>query len=571
LITTSVPEYEIEHLVHAMVPMRDGIRLSTDLFIPKGNANHSGPWPVLLTRTPYGNSDAQRAERLLYFARRGFACAFQDCRGRYDSEGEWEPFRSERNDGMDTIAWLAAQDFCNGSVGVTGGSYEGYCTWVVAYDRHPALKAICPIVPLPDPVINVPYQNGALFWNMVVWALMVHGRVNQNTGVANWKDLFLHLPLRTLDKAAGMESATWQNWCDHPALDDWWKEVCYMDKLGRVDIPALHICGWYDDDGISTYINYPKMRREAATAEARDAQMLVIGPWPHKVNVSSVVGEVDFGAGAVIDLNAIRLKFFAKYLAGEDHGLGGEPRCRIFLMGENRWHGFDDWPPTGAETKRLYLSSGGNANSLFGDGKLTTEAQRQGDVDAADCDLFTYDPANPVPYVTDPVALQLGEATDQQSIERRPDVLVYTTAPLEEDVVICGRVFAELYISTDVPATDFTAKLVDVWPNGRAIQLCDGIQRAEFRNSLESPEWLEPGKVYKVVVDMWATGIRFLRGHSIRLEVSSSAVPKFCRHLNTKEPQADATDWQVAHQVVWHTSEYPSAVVVEVVKPDVAD
>jgi hypothetical protein len=555
--TSPTPQYEIEQRIHVLVPMRDGVRLSTDLYLPKGD----GPWPVILTRTPYGNSDPLRVERLAYFAARGFACAHQDCRGRHDSEGEWEPIRHERNDGIDTIDWLSKQDFCNGSVGMLGRSYEGYCTWMAAHDRHPALKAIVPIVALPDPVLNLPYQNGAFFWNLIVWALMVHGRTNQNLSLVNWTKLFTHAPMRDMDKAVGMESKTWQNWMDHPTLDDWWKKACYMHLRSRVDIPAMHICGWYDDDGIATYLNYPGMRKDAATQKARDEQRLIIGPWPHKINASTKVGEIDFGPSAVVDLNAIIFRFFAKHLTGEDHCTEPEPRCRLFIMGENRWHGFDDWPIKGAVRTKLYLTSGGNANSLFGDGALS-DSPPGADIPP---DKYIYDPDNPVPYVTNPVDLQLGEATEQQAIERRPDVLVYTTPPLEKDVAVCGRVFVELHISTDVRGTDFTAKLVDVWENGRAIQVCDGIQRAEFRNTLEKAEWLEKDKVYRLTIDAWATGIRFFKGHCIRLEISSSAVPKFCRHLNTDTDQASETRGIVAHHVVHHDAKYPSHLTLDII------
>ncbi|MBN2083268.1 CocE/NonD family hydrolase [bacterium] len=559
MLTSPTPKYELDYRYHVMVPMRDGIRLSTDLAIPRG----PGPWPVVITRTPYGNNDSLRTERLLWLARRGFAVAYQDCRGRYDSEGEWEPFRTEREDGMDTLDWLSRQDFCNGSIGVTGRSYEGYNANVLAYDRHPALKAVVPIVALPDPVLNVPYQNGAFFWNMLIWSCMVHARSNQDVTKVNWADLYTALPLNELDKLTGFDSETYQHWMAHPTLDDWWKAVCYMDKWERVDIPALHVCGWYDDDGISTYKNFPGLRAAAKTGEARDGQRLIVGCWPHATNKSSQVGELDFGEGAVIDLNSLIFRFFAKHLAGEDHGLDADPRCRLFIMGENRWHGLPDWPIPGATTTKYYLHSGGDANSLFGDGTLSTSPP----VDEP-ADGYTYDPLNPVPYVTDPVKLQLGEATDQQSIERRPDVLVYTTPPLAEDTVVCGRVFAELYIASDAPGTDFTAKLVDVYQNGMAIQLCDGVQRAEFRESLEQPSWLEAGRVYKLTVDMWATGLRFFKGHRIRLEVSSSAVPKFARHLNTNTDQNTETKPRIARQTVYHDREYPSCLIVDIVPED---
>ena len=591
MITSLTQKYEVEQRIDVKVKMRDGVKLSTDLYLPKGK----GPWPVILSRTPYGNHDSIRLVPKVWFAQRGFVFAFQDCRGRHDSEGEWEPFRAERKDGFDTIDWLAKQDFCNGSIGMMGGSYEGYTTWMGATSFHPKMKAMVPIVALPDPVINVPYQNGAFFWNMIVWALMVFGRTNQNLTNINWKDLFTHTPLREQDRLAGMASKTWQNWMDHPTLDKWWKEVCYMHLWDKVNIPALHICGWYDDDGISTYKNFPGMRKHAKTPKAREAQELIIGCWAHKVNLSSKVGEIEFGQQALIDLNSLILKFFAKHLVGEYHDAGttqncvtlnavkslsgqktqilppprrgqndknrgGEPRCKIFIMGENKWHGVSDWPIPGAQTFKFYLHSDGNANSLLGDGGLGID--EPGDEKP---DHYTYDPKDPTPYVTDPISLQLGEAFDQQAIERRMDVLVYSTKPLKEDVIICGRVFVDLYISTDVRGTDFTAKLVDVWPNGKAIQLNDGIQRAEFRNSLAKAEWLEKDKVYKVVIDVWATGIRFLKGHQIRVEISSSAVPKFTPHLNTDEPQADATEAVIAHQIIHHSKEYPSALIVDVV------
>jgi putative CocE/NonD family hydrolase len=557
MITSLTPKYEVEQRIDIKVRMRDGTKLSTDLYIPKGK----GPWPVILSRTPYGNHDQTRLAMKIWLAQRGFAFAFQDCRGRHDSDGHWEPFRTERADGYDTISWLAKQDFCNGNIGMMGGSYEGYTTWMAATSFHPKLKAIVPIVALPDPVINVPYQNGAFFWNMIVWGLLIFGKTNQNLANINWNKLFTYLPLRKLDEAVGITSQTWQNWMDHPTFDKWWKDVSYMHLWNKVNIPALHICGWYDDDGISTYKNFPGMRQHAKTPKARDGQELLIGCWAHKVNVSSKVGEIDFGPQALIDMNSLIMKFFARHLAGEKHDKKPAPRCRIFIMGENKWRGVTDWPIPKAKTTKFYLHSNGQANSLYGDGVLGDKAPTANEKP----DRYVYDPKDPTPYVTDPVSLQLGEATDQQAIERRMDVLVYSTPPLKQDMIICGRVFAELYISSDVPGTDFTGKLVDVWPNGRAIQLSDGIQRAEFRNSLAKAEWLKVGQVYKVTIDMWATGMRFLKGHQIRLEISSSAVPKFSPHLNTDTDQADETKGRIAHQVVHHSVEYPSALIVDVV------
>jgi putative CocE/NonD family hydrolase len=530
------------------VKMRDGTLLSTDLILPDGK----GPFPTILTRTPYGNHDPARLVLKYWMAERGFAYAFQDCRGRHDSDGTWEPFRFEREDAYDTLDWLSRQEFCNGSIGMTGGSYEGYCCWVAAPSSHPSLKAIAPMVPLPDPVLNVPYQNGAFFWNMIVWGLMVHGRTNQNTKNIPWQKFYQSLPLGEMDKMIGMDSQTWKNWTTHPTFDTWWKEVCYMHQYGDVDLPILHICGWYDDDGISTYRNFPGMRKEAKTQKAKDAQELIIGCWPHQINKSSRVGELEFGESAVIDLNGKLFQFFTKHLTEGNLPTEKKKRCELFLMGENKWREFDDWPVPGSINKKLYLRE---------DGVLSFDPSASEE----NPDHYRYDPKNPCPYVTDPVALQLGEASDQQEIEKREDVLVYSTEVLKKDMVVCGRVFIELYFSSDVPATDFTGKLVDVYPDGKAIQICDGIQRAEFRNSLEKAEWLEPEKIYSMNIDLWATGLRFLTGHQIRLEISSSAVPKFFPHCNTTRDQAKETKVVVANQKVYHDINHPSALLLTII------
>ncbi len=523
------------------VVMRDGIRLSADLLIP----DKRGPFPVILIRTPYGNHDKARLEQKIWLAKRGFAVVFQDCRGRHDSEGEWEPFRFEAEDGFDTLKWIANQPFCNGHIGMMGGSYEGYCCWMAAVQSPPSLKAMIPLVPLPDPVVNVPYQNGAFFWNMIVWGLMVHGRTNQEVSMVDWPKFYLTTPLKEMAEKTGFQDKTWENWMTHTMKDDWWKKVCYQPLLPQVRIPVLHISGWYDDDGIATFTNYPAMRQNP-DPETRNQQELLIGAWPHKINKNQKIGQVDFGPTCLIDLNKPIAQFFWKHLVN-DQDVPITSRCRLFIMGDNQWIGTEDWPIEGSQSGKLYLHSHGSANSLHGDGWLSFDPPQE-----EESDTFLFDPANPVPYLTDPNTLQLGEAFDQTEMEQREDVLVYTTPPLKEDLVICGQLFLQMWIQTDAPGTDFTGKLVDVWPTGEAIQINDGIQRAEFRNQLESPDWLSPDQVYPIRIDLWATGICFKKGHRIRIEVSSSAVPKFYPHHNTKEIQSEAVEWKKARQRVFH-------------------
>jgi len=532
----------------------DGARLSTDVYLPEDD----GPWPCVLIRTPYNNNDPVKKIPLAReFASSGYAVAIQDVRGRYDSEGEWEPFFNEAKDGLAAQRWLAGQDFCDGSIALMGRSYEGYCAWVQAFGHHPAVRAIIPIVALPDPVVNVPWQNGSPFWNMMTWALFVHGRTNQDVEQYDWESLYSFRPLNRLDEQLGFKSKAWRDWMDHPLKDEYWKRACYMHRMAELDIPALHICGWYDDDGPSTYNNYPNARRLAVS---RDEQYLLIGPWPHATNTKCIIHGVDFGPEEVIDLNGFILDWLDMIIGGRPKNWGDRKRARIFLMGSNTWHDMDDWPPPDAVEKSLYLSSGGSANTMFGDGALLDEPTEQGNA----FDEYIYDPDHPTPYLYDAGTLQVGGPFDARPVERRDDVLCYTSAILEEDLVICGRVFAELWVSSSAEDTEFCAKLCDVHPNGVSRQLCDGNIRLALRESLEKPDPVCPGEVAKVRIDLWATGTRILKGHRIRLEVASAAMPKFAAHTNTLDPPGSAVDAVIATNRVYHDIEHPSRVILPV-------
>ena len=364
---TKRPIHGVRVLLDQQCPAEDGVRLSTDVYLPDG----PGPWPCVLIRTPYNNNDAVKKIPLAReFASNGYGVAIQDVRGRYDSEGEWEPFFHEHEDGLATQAWLAAQPCCNGRIALYGRSYEGYCVWMGAFGHHPAVKAIIPIVALPDPVVNVPWQNGSVFWTMITWAMLVHGRTNQDVGQYPWEALCRFRPLNNLDEKLGFSSKAWQEWLAHPTKDEYWRRACYLHRMAELDVPALHICGWYDDDGISTYANYPSARR---LAKSRDEQYVLIGPWPHATNTKTVVPGVDFGPEEVIDINGFILDWLDKQIGGRPASWSGRKRARIFLMGSNDWHDFDDWPPPGTKEQAFYLHSGGRANTFHGDGVLVSE------------------------------------------------------------------------------------------------------------------------------------------------------------------------------------------------------
>jgi putative CocE/NonD family hydrolase len=375
----------------------------------------------------------------------------------------------------------------------------------------------------------------------------------------DWAHVYEHLPLRTMDEQAGRVSAQWREELDHPTLDDYWQPLCYQDRLERVNVPVLHISGWYDDEQIGTPRNFAAMRARAATPEARDHQKLLMGPWGHAVNKTGKLGEVDFGPQALIDLRAYQERWFARWLKGEGNGVEREPRAHIFVMGANAWRDEDDWPPARAQATPFYLHSAGRANGAFGDGALSAEAPLGEPPDA-----FDYDPQRPVPFITEPLSSQIGGPDDYSGLIRRGDLLWYVSAPLEQALEVTGPLSVVLYAASSAPDTDFTALLCDVWPTGFAQRLADGIVRARYRNGLQRAEPIEPGRVYRYTIDCWHTAQVFLPGHRIGVMIASSAFPKYDRNLNTGGSLADGTEMAVAHQRVFHDAERASHVLLPV-------
>ncbi|MFH1676526.1 MAG: CocE/NonD family hydrolase [bacterium] len=549
------PNFKVKSRLDLNCPADDGTGLSTDIWLP----DLPGQWPCILIRTPYSNNDPVKKIPLAEtYASQGYAVAIQDVRGRYDSEGDWEPFFNEAADGIAAQKWLSEQNFCNGKIALMGRSYEGYCVWAGTFGHHPSVKAIVPIVALPDPVLNVPWQNGSVFWNMITWAMFVHGRTNQDVEKYDWESLYGFRPLNRLDEKLGFVSKMWRDWMDHPTRDDYWKPACYMHRMAELDIPALHICGWYDDDGASTYNNFPNARKLAKSA---NDQYVLIGPWPHATNTKSIIHGVDFGPEEIIDINGFILDWLDKFIGDRPENWGDRSRARIFLLGSNDWHDMDDWPPSNARDTFFSIGSNGNANSLFGDGILSSGSIESG----KEFDEYTYDPDHPTPYLYDAGTLQVGGPFDSRPVERRDDVLCYTSEPLKEDLTICGRVLAELWVSSSAEDTEFCAKLCDVHPNGLARQLCDGNIRLSMKDSLEKVDPVPPGNIVKVKIDMWATGIRIYAGHRIRFEVASSAVPKFAAHTNTLENPGTAIKAVIAINRVYHDGNRKSGLILPVI------
>jgi putative CocE/NonD family hydrolase len=538
------------------VPMRDGVTLSADVYRPKA----PGRYPVILQRTPYLKTSSRALEVGREFAKRGFVYVWMDVRGRGDSDGEFVPYRNDGRDGYDAIEWCAAQPWSDGNVGTIGGSYAGRIQWLAALEQPPHLRTMVVLVTPSDPFVEWP--TGTPNPMHMCWIHMTSGRALQNTDAVDWMKVYEHLPLLTMDERAGRVSPHWREELAHEQYDDYWRAIAYQDKFDRVNVPVLHISGWYDDELIGTPLNFQGMVERAPTPEARKNQKMLIGPWIHQVNRSRTIGEVDFGPTALIDLEGYQARWFDRWLRQNENGIDTEPPVRIFVMGENRWRDENEWPLARTQTTSFYLHSGGKANSRFGDGTLSTTAPAD-----EPPDKYRYDPARPTPFITDEVSSQIGGADDYAAVQRRDDVLVYVTPPLEEAVEVTGYVRVELFASSSAPDTDFMAMLFDVHPNGFAQRLCDGMVRARFREGMETQKLIEPGKVYRYDIDCWATSQVFAKGHRIGVQISSSAFPKYDRNLNTGESMATGTRMEVAEQRIFHNAEYPSRLILPIVPP----
>jgi uncharacterized protein len=545
-----VAEPELIRRFNVRVPLRDGSTLSADLVRPAAR-----PAPVIVMRTPYGKSGEPQAKRAAVFARGGYAFASVDVRGRGDSDGVFEPYRNDGPDGADVIAWAAAQDWCTGDVATYGGSYGGRIQWLTALQQPPALRAMVCMVTPSDPFVECPT---GLPWPMQIgWQRLTDGRVPQYTDDVDWGAVFRHRPLATMDEAAGFVSANWRAELQHPTLDDWWEPIRYQHRIGEIDLPVLHVSGWYDDEEIGTPANFAAM-----TAAGRRGQRLLMGGWGHRVNTTRTLGETDFGPDALIDLDGYVVAFLDEHVRQVTPEPPPAP-VRIFVMGANEWRDERSWPPAGSQPAAFHFASGGRANSRFGDGRL----DRTPAPDGQPPDEWTHDPDQPVPFITDASYAQIGGPDDYSGVEGRGDVLVYTSAPLDEPLEIIGAVQVAAHVATSAADADVMAKLVDVHPGGFAQRLCDGMVRLRYRNGFGRAEPVTPGEVYEVTIPMWDTCVRLPAGHRVRVEIASSAFPKFDVNLGTGGDMVTETEGVRAVNWLWHTPARPSRLLVNARRP----
>lgn len=545
----SQPRWSVDRS-ETLVKTRDGMGMRTYLALPRGR----GPFPTVLVRSPYPFPDPPTAGYEFY-AQRGYAVVVQHVRGRYGSEGDWLPYFNEGRDGYDTVEWVVRQPWSNGKVGMLGGSYVGWTQVATALEGHPALKAIVPHASPYPPIPSIGASGGTfLFHQVPLWAAAVHGSVRNDISQMPWDRILWSLPvLEILDHEIG---TSWYRLCVESYRELQSRFFAEAD-FSRIP-PVQCIAGWHDHILHDTLDLYSRVR------EGR----LIVGPWSHG-DYGRTVGDLDFGneVGSLDELQQVQsLRWLDFYLKDIDTGLASEPPVRIFVMGRNRWRFEREWPPARAVSTEFFLHSKGAAHTARGVGYLSTECPED---EPPDC--FVYDPSDPVPTLGGANSGPCGDAglrrgpVDQRAAEARPDVLVYRSEILTQELEVTGPVSVILYITTDVPDTDFTAKLVDVYPDGRAMGVQDGILRCRFRESFEDERLMEPGKVYEIRIELPPTSMVFLKGHRIGLDVSSSNFPRFDRNLNTGADNERTTAFTIAHQTVYHDRHRPSRLILPVI------
>jgi putative CocE/NonD family hydrolase len=560
-------EIKIER--YQAVPMRDGVKLYADLYRPRAD----GRYPVLVVRTPYGVQRDGVHETMIKFAKRGFAVVIQDTRGRYESEGKWEPFRNEAKDGYDTIEWAAKQPWSNGKVATQGGSYLGHVQWRAASLAPPSLVAMFPAVASTNIYANWITLGGAfrLSFNYGWGVVRMPNRImlpqywhseNYSPQELKYETILKHLPLKDGDlESASYAVQHYRDWVAHPGYDDYWKEISDEENFSKIRVPVHTSGGWFDIFLQGTINGYTGVRKYGATEQARSRTRMIIGAWGH--GPTQKFGDVDFGPQNMRVQFETELRWFEHYLKGVDNGIDREPPVEIFYMGANQWQHEQDWPIPGTRFTPYYIASGGAANSASGNGSLSENV-----LSGAPSDQYDYDPQNPVPTLGGNNCCgtpTLAGPKDQRAIENRKDILVYTSQPLNQSLAIAGPVKMKLFASTDGPDTDWVVKLVDVYPDGFAMNIAEGILRARYRKGTDKMELLKPGEVYEFEIDLVGTANVFLPGHRIRVDVTSSHYPQFDRNPNTGDPFGSSSRVRIAKQTIFHTAQRSSHIVLPVV------
>ncbi len=539
-------KYSATAFLNVRVAARDGTELATHVYLPA----REGPYPVIFARTPY---DARVNVNPLEWTDRGYAYVRQDVRGCFLSEGELIPWMNERTDGEDSLQWIVEQPWCNGSISMHGGSYVSFTQIAAALSGHPALKSISPFI-IGAESYHSTYWGGAfrLGWQ-TSWTLRPVGGIEQI-------DIQKSLPLREMDMVTqGKKSEYWRTILRHPHLDEFWQPFSLAPYVSKVQAPTLFHTGWFDLFICDAFDLFNSLRSQGGNETVRSQSRIIVGPWPHGLNQRMVADE-DFGEAAKLPNYAEEsVAFIEHHTTGKAGYELTAPPLRLFIMGANQWRDEFEWPLARTIYTDVFLASEGPANTAAGSGRLALQP-------SGPADEYDYDPANPVPTVGGSWDFKNVGFQNQQEVEQRADVLVYTSDELPEAMEVTGPVVMKLWASSSAVDTDFTAKLVDLRADGRPMSVTDGIIRAQYRKQDGTSSPLVPGEVYEFTIRCNPTAYVFKKGHRLRVEISSSNFPVFARNLNTGHAIDSDTEIRVARQTIFHSAEYPSRMVLPVIK-----
>ncbi|MDH3532254.1 MAG: CocE/NonD family hydrolase [Gammaproteobacteria bacterium] len=607
LIAISAPAHEVDEQEKYgvrvekshMVEMRDGVHLSMDLYMPEGA---TGKLPTILLRTPYNKNirNNRSAEYQQSLVAKGYVLAIVDMRGRFESEGRYKPAVGGREDAYDTVTWITEQPWSNKKVGTMGCSYLGDTQVVLATTRHPNHLAAVPMAPATGYLAyGRPWQafDGGVFelaqtagWFSGSGSEVVYGPPPwvdrqewfrsdaaklfsqvQDRDQIEYFSYVRTLPIIDILQKSGAPPTDYENFVSNNPDSEYFRKLHWATSSDRFDTPMLFVDAWYDYGMAETLELWNIAQKNSVSRKSRDNQYIIIAPTTHCVYSNSdgserwVVGERDMGT-AGLDFIDIQNRWYDHWLKDVDNGITDMPRVQYFLMGRNEWRSSDVWPLADTNYTKFYLHSGGHANSRFGDGKIS-ETAPSGEQPADD---YVYDPATPVPSIGGQACctgLDTGAgAYDQSNTEMRQDVLVYTSDVLEQGLNVTGPLEVVLYVSSSARDTDFMAKLVDVYPDGRAFNVQEGALRMRYREGFDKDLRMREGEVYEARLDLHATANYFGPGHRVRLEVSSSSFPRFDRNLNTGGNNYDESEWVIAENSVHHSAEYPSHLLLPVIE-----
>lgn len=545
--------YKVSQPIEKMIKMRDNTNLSTLIYLPK---DINQKVATILVRTPYGKEDL--INRYLTYVQRGYALVLQDVRGRNKSEGEFEPHYYEAEDGDDTINFIAKQPWSNEKVGMIGGSYLGFVQWAAATTQNKYLKALVSIVTSGSPFVDLPRKGGALASGVLAWAFSVSKKEmdREKMNRTDWDEVLNIRPLENIaNRALGYDIGFFNRWLEHKDNDYYWKKQSWYNKKENIKVPAMIVSGWFDDNGMAT----TEALEIVKDYDSKDKK-IILGPWMHKANTARDIHNVAFGNNAIrFDLDYYYLQWFDNKLKEIDNKINEGPAVEYYTIGENKWKTNGTWPIDNIEYTDFYLTSEKSANTSSGDGKLVSRKSKNNK------DTYNYDPLNPSIHIIDMSENEISVPENYIEIEKREDMLCFSTEPLEKDLTITGEVLVKFYGSSDKKDTDWVVRVLDVDEKGNSIKLVDGILSARYRNGFEEAKFMEEGEIYEFVIRTSKVSNTFKKGHKIRLTITSSAKNYIFPNSNTIDGH-NSNVFEIARNNVHHGIDYPSKIILPIEK-----